>query len=610
MNKNQKQILKKFYDAYLTGEDSLRKAIKERIDMLEKDTNWKRELVDPSSEIYSGYIPKGKGLYLLDVDTIEFDDDEIYYLFLTNLFGNKFNLNGKVYNLIKESLLKTSIQYFGETKIDNFTRIQREETYINDNMNKLSNFKNKGVAFCLEKALFVQNIMSLIGIKSYYISNIIRIDGDEWGRHAYNIINYDGKVRLMDIMAGKAYTYKNGNCIKEDIWDTGLYLNDIHRIAKCQTIEVKIWDKYKYVNGKVKYKPTIIHYGNIGNEEKLFRKSLRYRTIDKEVDNEFLNKVIGSKRNLMKEKEIFGANTIMAYLILPIDIVDNFDTYNYLKYLVINKGDIQAYLNYVYIKAVNPNARNSSNMPQFNIEYIVKDINYKGKATKMLILKLPMSDRRKYKFETIYTAIIFDDTFPRVFNLTYGYPTQEKESKDVVLHEVLNRMHFPIEPLKDTTIDTFAQRIQQEIDNDECILERSLDTYIDEFFDMKCSAYTYKLALDIYNKGLMRSDFTQSKNKVKYYTKISCNKCNLYCKEIDEFPTAYVKEEYMGYTNIYSGNINCEFIRINMVCPFRLLCYIERLLLNTKITPDKILNKLIQIQMKRENNDENTVESK
>lgn len=95
MNKKQKEIINKFYKAYLKGEKSLKSIIQEKIKELEENDNWKREL-NYECVIFEGYISKSKYFHCCD-GKITVDDEEIYIIFLNNLFNSKFNINGKVY---------------------------------------------------------------------------------------------------------------------------------------------------------------------------------------------------------------------------------------------------------------------------------------------------------------------------------------------------------------------------------------------------------------------------------------------------------------------------------------------------------------------------------
>lgn len=78
----------------------------------------------------------------------------------------------------------------------------------------------------------------------------------------------------------------------------------------------------------------------------------------------------------------------------------------------------------------------------------------------------------------------------------------------------------------------------------------------------------------------------------------------MYLGIIDEFPTAYVKDDYLGYFDICALNFMCEFVKSELVCPFRFLCFIESLIKNTNIPEKYVLEKLIKLQEKREKDNE------
>ena len=583
MNTKQKEIINKFYEAYLLGKENLKQAIYERIEELEKNTNWKRELQCDNSNIIEGYISKEKTIFCGIDNTIIFDDEEIYYLFFINLFNDNFNINGKVYPKIKSTIIITSKQYFGswdgkkEERL--YRRMDNYSTKNSQNLIRLSKFKQTGMDFCLEKALFVQNIMAILDIKTYLIYSNVKTDKyDNYERHAFNIIKFSGKTRIFDISLGLYAIYKKDKLIKEELNDTELYPNDIHRIAYGSL--VKIND---------------IGYG-FGYYDNLFLRILQSRAFNTEYDNKYLNTVIGVKRNLKREEETISSNTVMAHLLLPLITFEE-----KLKELVAkNDGSLEKYIDEIYLKSIRGFSQEESKAMSFIVKPEIRSIKYKGKETKLVILKLPMSDRRIYKYESKYAAIVLDDKFPRYFNLTYGYPDKKIDSKECVLYEVINSIGINIEVLPNDEINTFVDAIIKEINKEDNIMEREFEnTIFKDFFDFGFKSRIYKLALDIYNKKIMKPSFINN-NVIKFKTKISCKECNAYLDEINEFPTTYNKNEYLGYFNSYTMNFKCEYIQNQTVCPFRVLCCIQNLLKNTNISVKYVLEKLIALQEERE----------
>ena len=135
-----------------------------------------------------------------------------------------------------------------------------------------------------------------------------------------------------------------------------------------------------------------------------------------------------------------------------------------------------------------------------------------------------------------------------------------------------------IEVLPNDEINTFVDAIIKEINKEDNIMEREFEnTIFKDFFDFGFKSRIYKLALDIYNKKIMKPSFINN-NVIKFKTKISCKECNAYLDEINEFPTTYNKNEYLGYFNSYTMNFKCEYIQNQTVCPFRVLCFIQNLL--------------------------------
>lgn len=97
-------------------------------------------------------------------------------------------------------MMKTIKDYFGdysniEERMDNYPDLD----YIEDGLpiGKVSDFKGKNAAMCVERAMVAQNLLKLLGINSYYkCSGILKNDNKEV--HAYNVVEYDGKYYVLD----------------------------------------------------------------------------------------------------------------------------------------------------------------------------------------------------------------------------------------------------------------------------------------------------------------------------------------------------------------------------------------------------------------------------
>lgn len=63
---------------------------------------------------------------------------------------------------------------------------------------KVTDFKGKNAAMCLERAMLAQNILKLLGINSFSKMSSISKNGVEEA-HAFNLVEYEGKYYLFDV---------------------------------------------------------------------------------------------------------------------------------------------------------------------------------------------------------------------------------------------------------------------------------------------------------------------------------------------------------------------------------------------------------------------------
>ena len=90
--------------------------------------------------------------------------------------------------------------YFGdysniEERMNNYPDLD----YISDGapIGKVSDLKGKNAAMCVERAMVAQNLLRLMGIRSYYkCSGILKNDNKEV--HSYNLVECDGRYYVFD----------------------------------------------------------------------------------------------------------------------------------------------------------------------------------------------------------------------------------------------------------------------------------------------------------------------------------------------------------------------------------------------------------------------------
>ncbi len=99
---------------------------------------------------------------------------------------------------ISQIILETVDEYFDgfdnrEKRLDYYHPDDEDESIDN----KISNLKGKGAALCVERAALAQNLLQLLGIKSYYKSSGIIKNGN-LEAHSYNLIENEGKYYIFD----------------------------------------------------------------------------------------------------------------------------------------------------------------------------------------------------------------------------------------------------------------------------------------------------------------------------------------------------------------------------------------------------------------------------
>ncbi len=97
-------------------------------------------------------------------------------------------------------MMKTIQEYFGDySNIDERMNNYPDTDYIEDGIpiGKVSNLKGMNAAMCVERAMVAQNLLRLLGIKSFYkCSGILKNDKKEV--HSYNLVEFDGKYYVFD----------------------------------------------------------------------------------------------------------------------------------------------------------------------------------------------------------------------------------------------------------------------------------------------------------------------------------------------------------------------------------------------------------------------------
>lgn len=157
----------------------------------------------------------------------------------------------------------TTVEYFGDTSEALPNRLNYYEKLLDiipedeKLIGKISDFKGKNMAACVERAALAQNLMKFLGIDSTYKASQITNDGKREG-HAYNLVSHNGKYYIFDATIPKVE--KNGSItpIVTEISHT-TYEKLVKKLPKEDNISVRV--QYDSIRGKRK-----IHYNSWSKE--------------------------------------------------------------------------------------------------------------------------------------------------------------------------------------------------------------------------------------------------------------------------------------------------------------------------------------------------------
>lgn len=144
-------------------------------------------------------MPPLKGI--IPKETI-IDNGAAYYHIKNNDYIYEFidilnNKNITDINTILNNIYTFINYYFGKNGNEN----KRQEIFNRNSFDKnypdISVLRKQNAALCSERAAMAQNLFSFFGIESYYITGEANVLGEQ-SSHAFNIINYNGKIMLYD----------------------------------------------------------------------------------------------------------------------------------------------------------------------------------------------------------------------------------------------------------------------------------------------------------------------------------------------------------------------------------------------------------------------------
>jgi len=99
---------------------------------------------------------------------------------------------------ISDVIIETVNDYFnGYANIDQRMKYYKTRDFEKPGENKISNLKGTGAAMCVERAAVTQNLLTLLGINSFFKTSGI-INNNEKEVHSYNIIEHNNKYYIFD----------------------------------------------------------------------------------------------------------------------------------------------------------------------------------------------------------------------------------------------------------------------------------------------------------------------------------------------------------------------------------------------------------------------------
>jgi hypothetical protein len=196
--------------------DNLKKYLTERLLKLEKESEVENLGIDTENSVYEGYINSNSPIKASkNSESFYLDNINIYYDFIL-----------KYKDHIKEETILKMFADIQEYFTDNFGLIgsqqSRDMVYAsslgleNEDHLSVQSLVKKGGAMCLERSAILQNLLSLLGFKIYFIyGSLEKIKDDEmsYELHAYNVIKITSKDYLIyDITNPISLELNTGKC--------------------------------------------------------------------------------------------------------------------------------------------------------------------------------------------------------------------------------------------------------------------------------------------------------------------------------------------------------------------------------------------------------------
>lgn len=177
--------------AELKTSQEIKEYVDKRIHQLEAETKHEDKIGFEHLTPHKGFIDKNT--IITNVDSYCCISSNRYaYIFTYLLIKNKIN---NLDNAIP-GIFYFLDNYFGQEG-DDEKRLQIFEANQSNGIPDIALLERKNCAVCAERAALAQNLFSLLGIESFYVTGRVS-DENELVPHAFNVINYKGKYFLFD----------------------------------------------------------------------------------------------------------------------------------------------------------------------------------------------------------------------------------------------------------------------------------------------------------------------------------------------------------------------------------------------------------------------------
>ena len=173
------------------------------------------------------------------------DVSDAYVLLKNKLEG--ININN--FEDISACIYEVVDEYFGGIKnINTRSSYYKSLDFIkNDNdIGRVSNLKGKGAAMCVERAMLSQNLLNMLGIKSFYKCSGIK-NNDKLEVHSYNLVEHNDKYYVFDTSIPTIINDKINPLVA--------------------SIPKDVYDMLSSPNQRIGYSVRVTHYNSIRNRD-------------------------------------------------------------------------------------------------------------------------------------------------------------------------------------------------------------------------------------------------------------------------------------------------------------------------------------------------------